>query len=431
MISVRCFDSLAAALFLRDEVNALNRLSARPDPFSTFEFFENFVRHDEFAAPGGNPRLWFLTAFDAGQLVGYLALRQIAHKVLGINTPALGFLVTHDTDRPHVVAQPGDLQRVTEAFCAHLVERRQAWSFLELQQQDRSSSLYPPPAALDRARYRVREWPSLENCTIHLRWETLRDYFNALSKRFRSNVSRQARALFGAGDVAVLASSDPVMRKALFELYRSIEPHSWKGQANASIGRHPQRIEYFAGLLSPRQPMQVSIHVLLLDGLPIAGLISGAFMGGLYALHIVYDDRASHLGPGSMMLLLGMRQAIDGGYRFFNLLSGFRYYKVRWLAEVTETRIAQIYRAGGLAFWRRRFGDWKRTLFPAHPSPTSLLFNPARRAVGERAPPPRPEVARSQRNRIKMLVDKVRAGRGEFLSTAQLAALLPFDTARS
>ncbi len=437
MIEVRCFHTLEEAEALREEVNALNLASTRPDPFSTFEFFENYIRHDECFPEGQGMHLWFLAAFLDGCLVGYLALKQVTHKVLGLRTSKLGFFVTRDTDRPHLVARPEYLSQVSEAFYVYLLGRKQEWSFLEFQQQDDTSSLFPPPAAVDLKAYLVRQWPSLENGTIHVRWDTLREYFKALSKKFRSNVSRQMRSLLAAGDVELLASSDPATTPALFELYRSIEPRSWKSQANANIGRHPERIEYFKSLLDAQQPMRVSIQVLLLDGIPIAGLISGAFMKGLYALHIVYDDRLSRLAPGSALLLMGMRQAIDGRYAIFNLLSGFGYYKVRWLAEITETRIAQIYRAGGLLFWRRVFGDWKRWVLSAKSKETPVLFNPMRRDVSEREGEqtelgniPKPQISPEERERIAALIAEVRKGQGEFLSTAELAAVMPFETQR-
>lgn len=41
-MKVQCYESLEAAAFLRAHVNALNVASSRPDPFSTFEFFENY-----------------------------------------------------------------------------------------------------------------------------------------------------------------------------------------------------------------------------------------------------------------------------------------------------------------------------------------------------------------------------------------------------
>lgn len=437
MIEVRCFHVLEEAEALREEVNALNLASARPDPFSTFEFFENYFRYDEFFPAGRGMRLWFLTAFLDGHLIGYLALKQTAYKVLGLRTSKLGFFVSHDTDRPHLVARHGYLSQASEAVYAYLLGRKQEWSFLEFQQQDDTSSLFPPSTTIDLKGYKVCQWPSLENGTIHVRWGTLREYSMKLSKNFRSNLRRQVRHLFAAGKVELLASSHPATTPALFELYRSIEPYSWKSKASADIGRHPRRVEYFKGLLDAQQPMRVSIQILLLDGIPIAGLISGAFMKGLYALHIVYDDRLSRLAPGSVMLLMGMRQAIDGKYAFFNLLSGFGYYKVRWLAEITETRIAQIYRVGRPSFWHRLFGDWKRWVFSGKSKEAPALFNPIRRDVSEREGEqmeldniPKFEINPEERERIAALIAEARKGQGEFLFTAELAAVMPFETQR-
>ena len=437
MIEVRCFGSLEEAAFLREDVNALNRAGTRPDPFSTFEFFENFLRYEKFFPQDQNLRLWFLAAFDAGRLVGYMALKQLTHKVLGLRASKIDFLVTHDADRPQLVARPEHALAVSEAFYTYLLERKREWSFLEFRQQDAASPLFPPPAAARLKGYLVREWPSLDNGTIPLRWDTLDAYFKSFSPKFRSNVSRQMRSLLAAGEVEYLASSDPAITPALFELYHSIEPRSWKSRAGAAIGRYPQWVEYFKGLLDARQPMRVSIQLLLLDGVPVAGFISGAFMKRLYALHMVYDDRLSRLAPGSALLLMAMRQAIDGRYALFNLLSGFGYYKVRWQAQMTETRIAQIYRAGSLLFWRRVLGDWMRRVFSARPNKAPVLFNSLRRDVGERESEqaergkiPRLPISHEERERIAALIAEVRKGQGEFLSAAELAALMPFETQR-
>jgi hypothetical protein len=437
LIEVRCFGSLEEAAFLREDVNALNRAGTRPDPFSTFEFFENFLRHEKSFPQGRGLHLWFLAAFDTGRLVGYMALKQTTHKVLGLPVSRLDFLVTHDTDRPQLVARPEHALAVSEAFYAYLLERKREWSFLEFRQQDAASPLFPPPAAVKLKGYRVRQWPSLDNGTIQMRWGTLDAYFKSFSPKFRSNVSRQMRSLLAAGEVEYLASSNPAITPALFELYHSIEPRSWKSRAGVAIGRNTQWVEYFKGLLDARQPMRVSIQLLLLDGVPVAGFISGAFMKRLYALHMVYDERLSRLAPGSALLLMAMRQAIDGRYALFNLLSGFGYYKVRWQAQMTETRIAQIYRAGSLLFWRRVLGDWMRRVFSARPNKAPVLFNSLRRDVGERESEqaergkiPRLPISHEERERIAALIAEVRKGQGEFLSAAELAAVMPFETQR-
>lgn len=431
MIAVRCFDSIEQAAHLRADADALNRLSGRPDPFSTFAFIDNFVRHDE--TPAAGRRLWLLAASRAGQLIGYVALERVTRRVLGWPSASIGFAVRRDTDRPHVVARPEDLQAVSAAFYAYLLGRHGEWSLLEFQQQDAGSGLFPPPAGVDLSRHLVSQWPSLENGTVRVRWATLDEYLQALPKKFRSNLGRQLQGLFGAGRVELLASSDPLTTPALFELVLGIEPRSWKAQAAATITRHPLREAYFRSLLDARQPMRLSIHLLLLDGVPIAGLINGAFEGGLYALHIVHDEGLARLGPGSTMLLLGMREAIAGRHAFFNLLSGFGYYKARWLADITETRIAQIYRIGSLPYWRRRFGDWKRGLLRATMKAAASVappHNPARRAVRELGRGPAGGPGPGERERIAALVAAARRTPGEFLSAAALAAALPLKPAR-
>jgi hypothetical protein len=434
LISVSCFGSFDDARHLIDEIDALNRASARPDPFSTFAFLENFSRHDEFRTAAGGMCLWFLTAFSGDRLIGYLALRKVESRVLGLATSTVGFLVTHDTDRPHLVALPENEQPVSEAFFAHLLTRASEWGMLEFQQQDPASALFPPPAQVNLKAYWQRDWVSLENCTLALTWPSLAAYFQALPKKYRTNLGRQMRKLLGAGVVELLGSADPAVTPALLELYRGIEAHSWKSQAKANIGRSRERIAYFEALLAPHQPMTIAIQILLLDGVPIAGIISGDFDKGLYALHIVYDDRVNPLAPGSAMLLMGVRRAIARQCDFFNLLSGSGYYKARWLAQTTETRVGQIYRIGGLLFWRRIVGDGLRWLSTVKASRVLVRFNPVRRKVAERecdaaefdllAPLQTPI---DERHRIDELVAQVRRGDCEYLTGARLAEALPVD----
>ena len=239
------------------------------------------------------------------------------------------------------------------------------------------------------------------------------------------------RALLAAGEVQVLTSSDSQTLQPLFELYRSVEGHSWKARTEAALAGSDQWTPYYLGLMDAGQPMRIAIHVLLLDGVPIAGLITGAFGKGLYALHTAYDERFSRLAPGSALLLMGMRLAIDGGYGFFDLLQGFGYYKTRWLATMTETQSLQIYRIGSPFYWRRVLGDAKRRWFGAAVPKETPLANPSRRASPKDEPADAlasgtPVVSSREHAHYAALIARVKHGRGEFLSALQLAAVLPF-----
>lgn len=425
MIEIRCCHALADAAPLRGAINALNLGSVRPDPFSTFEYYENHLRHARGFEAGGDSQLWLLLAYEGGELAGYAALKRCAHRVLGRRAMKIDWLTAYAADRPHLVARPGLETAVAAAIYAYLVDRGQQWSLLEFQQQEADSPLLPPPADAVAGAYRFRHWPNPASGTLQLQWPSIAAYFAALPHKSRSNVSRQMRTLLAAGDVQSLTSSDPRAIGALLELHRGVEAHSWKARAAVDTPSWAP----CAGLTDPAQPMRLVIQVLLLDGVPIAGLVCGAFGQGLYALHIAYDERYARLAPGSAMLLMGVRLAIEGGYTFLHLLRGSGYYKTRWLARMSETQSLQVYRAGSPFHWRRVLGDLAR--FGAGAPRPAALFNPVRReADAARATVPAPPSARERADYAALVAQVLRAP-GEFLSAAQLAAVLPFGTQRA
>lgn len=433
MIEIRCLHDLALAEPFGAAMDALNLASSRPDPFSTLAYYRHYLRTGWPAAHGGPVRPWLLLAFRGDALLGYLALKQTPHRVLGLRTAKLDLLAAHTADRPHLVTRSADAAAVAAAIYAHLLERRREWSLLEFQQQDDGSPLLPPPSGEIARGCRVHFWPDSDSASVPIRWGSLAGYFAALPRKSRSNISRQMRSLLAAGDVQLLTASEPATRAALFELFRGVEAHSWKAGDAARPGAATGPEDYYAGLMDPAAPMQLTVQVLLLEGVPAAGLISGAFDGGLYALHIVHDERLASLAPGSAALLMGMRLAIEGKYEFFNLLRGSGYYKTRWLAQLVPTRSVQIYRAGSPFHWRRLLGDLARRLSAPWVADGAALSNPAHRALrgpGPLATEPAAAISAAERRHYAQPVQAALRGHGEFLSAEQLAAVLPFDSRR-
>ncbi|HWE24731.1 MAG TPA: hypothetical protein VG496_12415, partial [Myxococcales bacterium] len=226
MLTVHCANSLEELAGNREELNAINRASRLPDPFSTFEFYELYYAHDEFLRHGVDSELWFLTIREAGRIVGYLPLRRVRDRALGTHGWKIEFFATHDNDRPHLVARPGDEERCCEAAFLWLRSRTRDWSFLELKQQPADSALCKTDV-FGGLLYYTRKFPNLENSTIEIRWKTLPEWFGELSHNMRHNLGRQFRALAALGLLEHVGSSDPAATPVLFELYRDIEARSW------------------------------------------------------------------------------------------------------------------------------------------------------------------------------------------------------------
>jgi CelD/BcsL family acetyltransferase involved in cellulose biosynthesis len=424
MLSVHCATSLDELAKDREEINALNRASRLPDPFSTFEFYELYYAHDEFLRHGVESELWFLTIREGGRIVGYLPLRRVPDRALGVHCWKLEFFATHDNDRPHLVARPADEERCRDSVFRWLHERRRDWSFLELKQQP-ADSMLGKTCAFAAPRYHARKFPNLENSSIEIRWKTLREWFGDLSPNMRHNLGRQFRALSALGRLEHLGSADPRATPLLFDLYLTIEARSWKAGADVSISRSARRVEFFRQLLGPRSPLRIRIDLLLLDGIPVAGLLCGGFENRLYAMQSAFDDAYSKAGPGVSTLLFGLREAIDGGYVCFNLLSGFCHYKSRWRADVTQTHAIQVFQSGSPRFFRALLGGLRRSL--RRKVDLNVDFNFARRG-----PPAAPSPhAGGERARIEAWTAELARLGVIAEGPDQLARSLPFSIRRS
>lgn len=413
------------------KLDAINLAAVRPDPFSTMDFLAHYHEYDEEYPGGEGCTLWLLVVFRGNEPIGYLPLKRVEDSLFGVKIPRITFLVLHDTDRPHLVAGPEDESAVAAACLRWLHGKVDEWDLLEFHQQEEHSPLARLPAALPAERYRVAFWECHENATVRVRWSKLADYYAELSPNLRSTLARQSRRLSESGLAEVVSSRDPACLPLLFDLYLDVESRSWKALAGTGVTRSPLREDYMRALLANRRLLSVEIKLLLLDGYPVSGIMTGSFAGRRYLLQLAYDASLARLGPGSPMLALCMRDAIRDGEREFNLLSGFAVYKSRWLAEVTPTRVVQVYRRGTLPDWKRRFGDLQRRWRRRRESMIPVRANPSRWQVEQEVADgaactrlPAPDAA--DRRRVKeMLRAAAAVGRLERLGPDEWLRLMP------
>jgi hypothetical protein len=359
-LRVVAFDSFEACSSLHGDMGRVNEAAPRPCPFSTVEFLANHVEHNGVCPTGPAGRILLLVAFRGEAVVGYLPLRKVRDRVLGRTREKIEFLVTNDLDRPHLVARREDESACAEAFGRYLRESEREWTFLEFQEQDAASPLHLVSERMESNDYYARHYENASNATIDLAYPSLDAYFRAFSKKMRSNVGRYARRMFEAGEVQLFSSSAPEAMERMLAIYRSVERRSWKRGIDWVVGDHPHRLEFFRGLMRPEQPMRIDVLVLGLDGCPVAAMINGRFLDRMYALQIAYDHDYAELDPGAMMLLVSVKSAIDQRCTAYDLLSGYAYFKERWLARITPSQSVQVYRRKTLHHLKAVLGEYKR-----------------------------------------------------------------------
>lgn len=362
-VRVETFESLEALRPWRALLRDMNLAARRPSPFQTLEYFAAHVAHDELARAGGKP--FFLVAFEGPRPIGLLPLRRRSESVLGVGRTRLELLTTPDTDRLGVIARAEDEERCADAFARHLFDGTRAWTMLEFREQDGASPLQAPP--LDPRRFYLRRARGRSNATVDLRGG-FDAWFRGLSQ-FRTTLGRSLRRLAGAGRVEFVACADRAGAPAMFDLLLELEQRAFASAHDVGIARDPSRTATFRALLGPEQQHVPLFHWLLLDGLPIAGMLSLQFANVAYQMALVFDRAFGELSPGHVLFMLAVRDAVARGARSYELLGGSAFDPHCWNVVVTERSAIEVYRRGSLHHQQAVMGEWRRRVFGAPSEP--------------------------------------------------------------
>jgi hypothetical protein len=418
-IEVGAFGSLEELGPLLERLDALNLASRRPSPFATIPYVRAFLANDEFA--DGRSRPLFLVAFAAGEPVGWMALRRRRDRAFGLPATRVEFLVSHDNDRPGLSSRPADEARCAGAFLRHLLEREPSWSLLEWSEQDATSPL--AAAAQGASGFFVRRFENYANATVPCRWADAGEYYRSLSRNFRASLRKGVNRLFAEGKVEFVTSWDPQATPRLLDLHLEVEERSWKGPGATGIGRHPRRVAFFRSLLDPAQPMRMSLRLLLLEGVPIASELNGAFAETWYSMEATYDEGYRDGCPGHLLFLMTMREALARRARAFNLLNNFPELKRRYNAAITGTAAVQVFRPGTPLWAKAHLGDLRRRLLGRGSTQPALASSRDRPRPGVAAiRSRRPDRSGSRRLAAEVLADC--AGRLERVGGEALLEIL-------
>lgn len=133
--------------------------------------------------------------------------------------------------------------------------------------------------------------------------QTDRETLEARWSRQRRKAVRKARAgLEELGDVSFDRADDPADVAAAYADFCALERSGWKGRAGTSLAQHPRDREAFGAALEGLAAGRgARIHVLRLDGRPIAVAIVLRDPPHAYAAKIAYDEALSRFSPGVVL----------------------------------------------------------------------------------------------------------------------------------
>lgn len=410
-------ESPHAAMLLR-----LNECSPRPSPFFTPEYIQTYLTHNERYSRSQIEAFFLLARSPKSrEIVAALPLKRVWDRSQLVPFRRIEFLVGTEIDLPPLLAAPDEQLPAARAMLRALVRLLHRASLVELIHQPSHSPLYQAKDAARAPWADVRHSKGMPISSIRPQHADLGAYFHSLSHKMRSNVSRLARRLFSQGHLTYLTASAPDATADLLEVYLDVEDRSWKVGTDASLRRHPVRVEMYRKLLRGPGKVRYHIDVLLLNEVPIAAQLSMQFHRTLFAMETCYDETYGDFGPGNLMLLLAVHRALELQVDEISLHGHFEYYKHRWLADTLETRDVRILRKGSVPHARAVAGAALRRVRGEADRKVGIpLGQPERPREGSRHKGPPRSVALAAKLRSHSMVTR--------LDDATIRALLPFPT---
>jgi CelD/BcsL family acetyltransferase involved in cellulose biosynthesis len=367
---------VAALLKFAPEIDRLNLASTRPNPFMSSAYLLCYALRSEYFQPGRGERIFLIR--QGCRLIGCAPMRRSANDFamlgplarLGVRLQCLAPL---DTYQPGILVAPEDEERVAAALLQHLCEHERGWGMLEFVGQQPATTLHRAVHAAANRKFRVRDFPAEPYTEIAVEWNSLGAYFLSLTKKMRSNVSRQSRRLFAAGEVELILAEGAAAVTGWFDVYCDLDRRSWKCGTSASIERNPRRVRFYREIVAGEAGLDPEFVGVMLDGALIAGLLIGSNASaspdnhGAWCLEMAYDQSLANLGSGQLLLLLAVGMAIEKSHRYLNFMQNFAYYKHRWAAEPIHVVNVQLIRclslhnaSAYLGVAKRKLRAWRR-----------------------------------------------------------------------
>jgi CelD/BcsL family acetyltransferase involved in cellulose biosynthesis len=177
-------------------------------------------------------------------------------------------------------------------------------------------------------------------------WEQL---LSSVSGKLQKRLRYYRRLLEREGVARFRTTSGEEQLDRDLDAFLRVEGSGWKARSGTAIlsdSRTERLYRDFAREAAKNGWLR--LHLLELDGIPIAGDLGCAFAGGSLLIKTGFDERYARLSPGLVLRADALRASIEEGSRFYDFLGGPDDWKLRWTTEVRPRMVVSAYRGA----WR-------------------------------------------------------------------------------
>ncbi len=201
---------------------------------------------------------------------------------------------------------------------------QEPWRTMELTSAPEWTSTFEllPRAARERGHHvRVEHEDVAPGIELPGSWDA---YLAGLRKKDRHELRRKLRRLESAGEITLRLAEGPTFDRDL-ELFQQVMAESREEKKDFLS---PERQAFFVRMAGRMRALGLlKLFLLELDGDPIAAVLTFDYEGRRLLYNSGYRHEHARLAPGLLLKALCIRDAIESGLTYFDLLRGAEGYK--------------------------------------------------------------------------------------------------------
>jgi len=342
-LTTHIISDVASFRELRNDWNALLQACPNDRIFLSWEWFYTWWLH-----LSENRKLHIIVVRLDGVLIALapLALRPARMSRL-MPWQVLEFLASGNVGSDYLsfLIRPGHEQTAVHEIAACLAK---SIRMLELVRIEKSSA---GMAELSRL-LQVTGWKSLGLTTNYcpysiLSGHTWDSYLLSLHTRHRKNIDKMLRRLHRDFDVSLHVAATEAEREWAMDVFVRLHLRRWSMNGGSTALNSKKLIDFhLAFSKTSLERGWLKLYTLLLNGTPVASLYVFKYGNVYYHYQSAFDPDYARYSPGTAILALGIKNAIEDGAVEFDFLHDNEPYKYLWARQDRELIRLELYPAG-------------------------------------------------------------------------------------
>lgn len=211
-------------------------------------------------------------------------------------------------------------------------------------------------------------WKSLGQTTNYcpysiLAGHTWNSYLKSLHSNHRKNLNRILRRVNKEFDVTLNVAATEEERQWAMDVFVKLHLRRWSEKGGSTALNSKELIDFhraFSKISLDRKWLR--LYTLLLDGTPVASLYVFKYRNVHFQYQSAFDPDYGKYSPGTVVLALAIKDAIEDGADEFDFLHDNEPYKYHWARQERELIRIELYPAGKMGTVYQHSAAMKRRI---------------------------------------------------------------------